>query len=132
MFIKLYFIAFLIFLGIDMIWLTMVAKVFYANQIGYIMTKNPNLVAAFIFYLIFIAGLVFFVIYPAYDKKMWVNALLAGTFFGLVTYATYDLTNLATIKDWPLIVTVVDLIWGMVLSASVSVFTYLVASKLGL
>jgi uncharacterized membrane protein len=132
MFVKLYVIALPVFLAIDMVWLTLVAKNFYAKQIGYLMTKNPNLLAALIFYLIFIAGLIVFVITPALDKKMWTQAFLAGAFFGLVTYATYDLTNLATVKDWPLIITIVDLIWGMVLSASVSLLSYLVAVKLGL
>lgn len=132
MFLKLYLIAFPVFLAIDMVWLTLIAKNFYAKQIGYLMAKNPNLFAAFIFYLIFIAGLIVFVITPALDKKMWTQALLAGLFFGLVTYATYDLTNLTTIKDWPLIVTIVDLIWGMFVSAAVSVVTYFIALKLGL
>lgn len=132
MFFKLYLIALPVFLGIDMIWLTLIAKNFYAKQIGFLMAKNPNFIAAFIFYLIFIAGLIFFVITPALDKKMWLQALLAGAFFGLVTYATYDLTNLATVKDWPLIITVIDLLWGMAVSASVSVITYFIALKLGL
>jgi uncharacterized membrane protein len=132
MFIKLYLIALPVFLAIDFVWLTTIAKSFYAKQIGYLMAKNPNLFSAFIFYLIFIAGLVFFVITPAIDKKMWIHALFAGALFGLVTYATYDLTNLATIKDWPLTVTIVDLIWGTVLSATVCVVTYLIAIKLGL
>ncbi|MCR4277221.1 MAG: DUF2177 family protein [Candidatus Roizmanbacteria bacterium] len=129
MFIKLYAIAFTVFLGIDAVWLILIAKNFYAKYIGYLMAKNPNLLAALIFYLIFIAGLVFFVITPALDKKMWTQALLAGIFFGLVTYATYDLTNLATVKDWPLIITIVDLIWGMFVSAAVSVVTYFIAIK---
>ena len=132
MFFKLYLIALPVFLGIDLVWLSFIAKNFYAKQIGYLMAKNPNLFAAFIFYLIFIAGLVFFVITPALDKKMWMQALFAGAFFGLVTYATYDLTNLATVKDWPLIVTIIDLIWGMFVSAAVSVATYFIALKLGL
>ena len=132
MFFKLYLIALPVFLGIDMVWLTLVAKNFYAKQIGYLMAKNPNLLAALIFYVIFIAGLVFFVVTPALDKKMWIQALLTGAFFGLVTYATYDLTNLATVKDWPLIVTIVDLIWGMFVSAAVSVATYFIALKFGL
>ena len=132
MFIKLYLIALPVFLGIDMVWLTLVAKNFYAKQIGYLMAKSPNLLAALIFYLIFIAGLVFFVITPALDEKMWTQALLAGAFFGLVTYGTYDLTNLATIKDWPIIVTIIDLIWGMFVSAAVAVATYFLAIKLGL
>ncbi len=132
MFIKLYFIALSVFLAIDMVWLVFIAKNFYAKQIGFLMAKNPNLVAAFIFYLIFIAGLIVFVINPALDKKLWTQALLMGAFFGLVTYATYDLTNLATVKNWPLIITIVDLIWGTVLSATVSVVTYFIAQKLGL
>lgn len=132
MFLKLYAIAFTVFLAIDAVWLTLIAKNFYAKHIGYLMAKNPNLLAALIFYLIFIAGLIFFVITPALDKKMWTHALLAGVFFGLVTYATYDLTNLATVKNWPILVTVVDLVWGMFISAAVSVVTYFVAIKLGL
>jgi len=132
MFLKLYLIALPVFLAIDMVWLVFIARNFYAKHIGYLMAKNPNLLAALIFYLIFIAGLIVFVITPALDKKMWTQALLAGAFFGLVSYATYDLTNLATIKDWPLIITIVDLIWGMVLSASVSTITYLIAHKFGL
>src|SRR4030067_1689520 len=132
MFLKLYLIAFTVFLGIDAIWLILIAKSFYAKQIGYLMAKHPNLFAALIFYLIFIAGLIVFVITPALDKKIWMNALLLGAFFGLVTYATYDLTNLATVKDWPLIITIVDLIWGMILSAAVSVITYFIALKFGL
>ncbi len=132
MFLKLYLIALPVFLGIDMIWLTLVAKNFYAKHIGYLMAKNPNLPAAFIFYLLFIAGLIVFVIAPALDKKIWTHALVMGAFFGLITYATYDLTNLATIKNWPLIITIVDLLWGMTLSASVSVVTYFIARKFGL
>lgn len=132
MFLKLYFIALPVFLAIDAVWLTLIAKNFYAKQIGYLMAKNPNLYAAIIFYLIFIAGLIFFVIHPALDKNMGSHALLAGAFFGLVTYATYDLTNLATIKDWPIVITIVDLLWGMTLSATVSVATYCIAKKLGL
>ena len=132
MFIKLYLIALPVFLGIDMVWLTLVAKSFYTKHIGYLMAKNPNLFAAVIFYLIFIAGLIVFVISPALEKKVWLQALLMGAFFGLVAYATYDLTNLATVKDWPLIITIVDLIWGMALSAAVSVIAYFIALKFGL
>jgi len=76
--------------------------------------------------------LVVFVVVPALEKGSWVRALLFGALFGLITYATYDLTNLATLKDWPLVVTVVDLIWGTVLAASVSVGTYVIAAKIGL
>ena len=85
-----------------------------------------------IFYLLFIAGLVFFVISPAVEKKSWLNALFVGALFGLFTYSTYDLTNLATLKDWPLLLSALNIIWGMELSASVSLISYFIAIKLGL
>ncbi|MCX6783121.1 MAG: DUF2177 family protein [Candidatus Levybacteria bacterium] len=132
MFIKLYLIALPVFFAIDMIWLGLVAKNFYKNQIGFLMTPNINWVAAIIFYLLFIVGLVIFVITPAVEKGSWMYALLLGALFGLIAYATYDLTNLATLKDWPLLVTIVDLAWGAVLAASVSVVTYFITSKIGL
>ena len=129
MFMKLFFIALPVFFVIDIIWLVFVAKNFYQKHIGFLMKPDVNWTAAIIFYLIFIAGLILFVVSPALEKQSWVHALLFGALFGLITYATYDLTNLATLKDWPVIVTVIDLIWGTVLAASVSVITYLIASK---
>lgn len=129
MFLKLYAVALTSFLAIDLVWLTTIAPSFYQKQIGHLMTTKPNLVAAGIFYLIFIAGLVAFVISPALEKKSLVQVVLMGAFFGLVTYATYDLTNLATLREWPLLVTIVDLLWGMTLSASISTITYLIANK---
>jgi uncharacterized membrane protein len=131
MFIRLFLIALPAFFVIDMIWLVLVAKKFYSQQIGFLMRPDINWTAAIIFYLLFIAALVTFVITPAVEKHSWMNALIFGAFFGLVTYATYDLTNLSTLKDWPVLVTIVDLIWGMVLAASVSVVTYLISSKIG-
>jgi len=130
MFIKLFLIALPVFFAIDMVWLALVAKNFYRQQIGFLMKPDISWYAAIIFYLIFIAGLVVFVISPAYEKHSWVHAILFGAFFGLITYATYDLTNLATMKDWPVLVTIVDLVWGMVLSASVSVVTYFIAIRI--
>ncbi|MEI7720191.1 MAG: DUF2177 family protein [bacterium] len=132
MFIKLYAIALPVFFAIDMVWLGLVAKGFYKSQIGFLMKPDVNWTAAIIFYLLFIVGLVLFVIAPAIEKGSWVQALLFGALFGLVCYATYDLTNLATLKDWPLLVTIVDLAWGAVLAASVSTATYFIASKIGL
>lgn len=132
MFIKLYTIALPVFFAIDMIWLGLVAKNFYRGQIGFLMKTDINWVAAIIFYALFIVGLVIFVIMPAVEKSSWIHALLFGALFGLITYATYDLTNLATLKDWPLLVSLVDLVWGAVLAASVSTATYFIASKIGL
>ncbi len=130
MFIKLYAIALPVFIVIDMIWLTLVAKGFYSKQIGSLLKSDVNWTAAILFYLLFIVGLVVFVITPAIDKRSWLHALTFGALFGLVCYATYDLTNLAIAKDWPLLVTIVDLIWGAVLAASVSSITYLIASRI--
>ena len=132
MFLKLYCIALPVFFALDMVWLGLVAKSFYARHIGFLMKSDVNWVAASLFYLLFIAGLVAFVIAPAVDKGSWVRALLFGALFGLITYATYDLTNLATLKNWPFVVTLVDMAWGMVLAGSVSAVTWLVASKIGL
>lgn len=129
---KLYFLALPIFFLIDMVWLGLVAKGFYAKHLGFLMRPDVNWLAAIIFYLLFIAGLIVFVVTPALSRGSWLYALGLGALFGLITYATYDLTNLATLKNWPLVVTLVDLLWGAVLAASVSVLTYLLALKIGL
>ena len=115
--IKLYFLALLIFLGIDALWLGLVAPGFYRSQIGHLMAETPNLFAAGIFYLLFVGVLVHFVIEPALRIGTIREAWVRGAMFGLVTYATYDLTNLATLRDWPLLVTIVDLAWGTTLTA---------------
>ena len=132
MFIKLYAIALPVFFAIDMVWLGFVASSFYKSQIGFIMKTDINWTAAITFYLLFIVGLVVFVITPAVERGSWSYALMFGALFGLITYATYDLTNLATLKDWPLLVTIVDMAWGAVLAASVSTATYFIAHSLGL
>ena len=132
MFLKLYFIALPVFFAIDFIWLAFVAKNFYAKQIGFLMKTNINWSAAIIFYLLFIVGLVLFIISPAVEKKSLITAIIMGGLFGFFTYATYDLTNLATLKNWPLTVSIVDMIWGTILAASVSTITYLIATKIGL
>lgn len=128
---KLYAIALPVFFVIDIIWLGFIAKNFYRSQIGNLMKPEVNWIAAVIFYLIFIAGLVVFVITPAMEKSSLKHAFIYGALFGFVCYATYDLTNLAVAKDWPVLVTVVDLVWGAVLASSVSVITYFVANKIG-
>ena len=131
MFIRLFLIALPTFFVIDMVWLVLVARKFYSDQLGFLMKPDIGWTAAILFYLLFIAALVIFVITPAVEKHSWVHALIYGAFFGLVTYATYDLTNLATLKDWPVVVTIVDLIWGSVLAALISVITYFVSSRIG-
>jgi uncharacterized membrane protein len=129
---KLYLIALPVFFAIDMLWLGVVAKNFYKQQIGFLMTPNVNWTAAIIFYLIFILGLVLFVVSPGLVKNSIQYVVLFGALFGFITYATYDLTNLATLKDWPLTVTIVDMLWGSVLASSVSTITYYIASKINL
>lgn len=131
MFLKLYLIALPVFLAMDMLWLGLLAKDFYAKQIGFLMRPAVNWPPAIIFYLLFIVGLVLFVVMPALDKKSWIDAFFFGALFGLISYATYDLSNLATLKGWPLKVVVVDLAWGAFLSASVSVVTFTIARKTG-
>lgn len=118
-YLKLYLITFSAFIVIDMVWLGLVARTFYQKHLGFIMASSPNWVAAIIFYLLFIAGLLFFVVLPGLKDDSLKKSLLRALMFGLITYGTYDLTNLAVVKDWPVIVTVVDMIWGMVLSVVV-------------
>ena len=121
-----YAISFIVFLAIDALWLGLVAPKFYKAQIGHLMAEKPNLIAALVFYLIFIAGLVYFVLLPAITNDSWVTAFANGALFGFVTYATYDLTNYATLKNWPVTMVIVDLTWGLVLSTSVSLISYFI------
>ncbi len=125
-----YIYAFVTSLGamavLDAAWLGLVAPAFYKKHIGFIMTDKPNWHAAIAFYLIFILGVTVFVVYPGWKNvDSLVKVGLLGALFGLVTYATYDLTNQATLKNWPHIVTFVDLLWGTVLAATVSVVAVL-------
>ena len=119
-----------IFLVIDFIWLTVIAKSLYAQHLGYLMAPKANLVAALIFYLLFVVGLQFFVLNPALLNGNWVSVLLTGMFFGLVTYATYDLTNLATVRDWPILITFIDLAWGSFVSGITALLSYLIIRQI--
>lgn len=118
-FLTLYAISVPVFFIIDMIWLGLVARGFYQSQIGHLLGP-VNWPAAIIFYLVFLVGLTFFATYPAAAKASVLTALGLGAAFGFFTYATYDLTNLATLKDWPLKLVVVDILWGTFLGASVA------------
>jgi uncharacterized membrane protein len=116
----LYLITLAIFFAIDMVWLTVVAKTFYRKHLGYLMAPKVGWPAALLFYLLFIAGLVVFAVRPGLAAGPPAKALLLGAFLGLISYATYDLTNQATVRDWPVVVTVVDLVWGTTLGGLVS------------
>ena len=116
---------------LDAAWLGLVAPKFYKKHIGFIMTDKPNWFAVAAFYLIFTLGVTIFVVYPGWrNVDSLVKIGLFGALFGLVTYATYDLTNQATLKNWPRIVTIVDLLWGTVLTGSVSVIAVLILRAL--
>lgn len=121
-----YFVSLVIFLVIDMVWLSVIAKSLYSKYLGYLMATKVNFVAALLFYMLFIVGLLVFVINPALIKESWKSALFLGMFFGLVCYATYDLTNLATVKDWPKLITVIDLVWGSTVTGITSLLSYTV------
>jgi len=126
----LYVIATAIFLACDLVWLGLVARGFYQRHLGYLMRNPVNWAAALVFYLLFVVGLLIFAIKPALDAQNPLRALLYGALFGFFTYATYDLTNLATVRDWPLIVSVADLSWGVVLCSIVACATYGVAVRI--
>ena len=124
-----YVVVLFVFLAIDMVWLVFIARPFYSKHLGYLMAEKVKLAPAFLFYMIFVAGILFFVVYPAIAKGQWTYALFAGIFYGLITYATYDLTNLSTVKNWPILVTAVDLIWGCLVSALTSTIGFFIISK---
>ncbi|NWG33260.1 MAG: DUF2177 family protein [Chloroflexi bacterium] len=117
---KLYFLTLFIFLGLDAFWLGWVAPTFYRSRIGHLMAEEVNLLAAGFFYLIFVGGVTVFVVGPGVGGEGMRSVVLRGAWFGLVAYATYDLTNLATLRDWSMTVTMVDMLWGTVLTAATS------------
>jgi uncharacterized membrane protein len=123
-YLKLYGATLAVFFAVDMLWLGLVAKNFYKKYLGFLMAPQVNWVAAIIFYLLFIAGILVFVVLPGLKEESLRGTVIRAVLFGLITYATYDLTNLATVKDWPLTVTIVDLLWGMVLTTVVSIAGY--------
>lgn len=127
---KIYVAALVGFLVIDMVWLGVVARGFYRRQLGFLLADQVNWWAAVSFYLLFVAGVLVFAVAPGLQAGSLTRTLLLGGFFGLVTYATYDLTNMATVKSWPLVVTVVDMAWGTVLAAAVSGIGYLTGTWL--
>ncbi len=125
-----YATGFAVFLLIDGIWLAVVAKNFYKKHLGYIMAENPNLIAAGLFYLLYILGITILIVLPSLSAdRSLLNVWLISALFGLVAYATYDLTNLATLKDWPLLVTIVDLIWGTILTSSIATITFAIMKR---
>ncbi|MDI6900601.1 MAG: DUF2177 family protein [Anaerosomatales bacterium] len=115
------------FLGIDAVWLTTMSDRFYRKQLGDLMRDDPDLGVALAFYLLYVAGVLLLVVLPAAEKGSLLQAVGFGALLGVVAYGTYDITNLATVRDWPVVVTAVDLVWGGTLTGAVSAVGYLVA-----
>jgi uncharacterized membrane protein len=121
-----YLLTTVVFFAIDMAWLGFIAKNMYRKYLGSFLSDTVNWTAAIIFYLLFIVGIFYFAILPAVEKNSLTKAVLNGALFGFFTYATYDLTNLATLKNWPLQIVFIDIIWGSVLTGLVSTSGYFI------
>jgi len=125
----LYLMATVIFFALDMLWLGLIAKNLYQKKLAFVISPDVNWTPAIIFYLIYIGGILFFAILPALHTGQWQTAAIHGALLGGLCYATYDLTNMATIKGWPLIVTIADIIWGMIVTGITAFASYLLANK---
>ncbi len=130
-YVKIYISALILFLLIDALWLTVIARSMYKHYLGYLMGEVVWW-AVISFYVLFIFGLQYFCIIPAMKAQSVMQALYTGALFGLVSYATYDLTNQATIKGWPILITGIDLLWGAFIGAVVSALTVKIALLLKL
>lgn len=127
---KLYVLTVPVFFAVDLIWLGFIAKKFYRNHLGFILSPDVNWSAAIVFYAIYILGILIFAVIPATEQRSLGKALLFGSLYGFFTYATYDLTNMATIKNWPLKVVVVDILWGVFLCSMVASISFFMAKWL--
>lgn len=128
-YIILFFLTIPVFFLIDIFWIGFVADKMYWKYLGHLRSESTNWIAAILFYTIFISGIIFFAVKPAIENSSMKTALLYGALFGFFTYATYDLTNHATLKDWPWIITIADIAWGIFLCGSVSSVSYWIASR---
>lgn len=114
---------------LDALWLGVIANKLYKQELGSLLLEKPNMVAAIAFYVIFVIGVLVFAVLPAIQAGDWKVALGLGALLGLVCYATYDLTNLATLKGFPVKIVIIDLVWGMFIAATTATVTYLVTHK---
>ena len=119
-YLKLYLLTVPVFFIIDILWIGWLGRGFYKKQVGFILSDQINWAAAVVFYLIYIVGILVVAVVPALEKGLLTRAVLWGALFGFFTYATYDLTNMATIKGWPLAMVIVDVLWGTLLCALVA------------
>lgn len=127
--ILLWVVAAVLFLVIDMVWLLWLGRSIYVSEIGEILRQPPNFSAAAAFYVLYVSGLMIMVIWPAVQAQSVSQALIRGAILGLIAYGTYDLTNLAVMKGFTTRIAIIDMIWGTVLTASVSALTVGVASR---
>lgn len=125
-----YVVTAIVFLGIDAIWLTLSADRLYRPNLSKLLAAQFSLAPAALFYVLYVAGILVFAVTPAFKSTQWTTAALYGALFGLFAYATYDLTNQATLKDWPVIVTIADLCWGTILTAVAASCGYLATRSL--
>jgi uncharacterized membrane protein len=121
-----------VFFAVDIVWLNFVAKNFYRDRLGALLLDQFNLPVGLAFYLLYIVGIIVFAVLPGVEKGSLVEALWRGALLGLVAYGTYDLTNLSTLKDWSPVITVVDMVWGTVLTGTVASASWWIAGLLGL
>jgi uncharacterized membrane protein len=128
--ITIYLITVPVFFVIDLIWLGLIAKFFYQRHLGYLLKPQVNWSAAIVFYMVYIVGVLFFAVIPALETQSAMQAVGYGAMFGFFTYATYDLTNQATVKGWPVIITAVDMAWGTVFCGLVSWISYSISTQL--
>lgn len=124
-----YFSFLLILLVIDLIWLLGIAKSLYREEMGDLMASDPKLWAGLGFYLLYALGATIFVVLPALSKQSWIHALQYGALFGFFCYMTYDLTNLAVIRNFPIRLAFIDIAWGSSVTAVTAVFAYWVANR---
>lgn len=127
MFFKLFLALVPLMVVTDLLWIGVVMKDFYRGNLGHLMATSVNWIPAVFFYLIFITGLLYFVALPGIASGSFMRTALMGAGFGLVAYATYDLTNHATMKDWPLMVTLVDILWGACISGALAAAAFFLA-----
>lgn len=106
-----------VMIALDMLWLGVIAKSMYQTAIGHLMAEKPNIPAALVFYTLYALGLQVFAVTPQSVDAAWGRSVVMGALFGFFAYATYDLSNFATLRNWPIRLTIVDIIWGTVLSA---------------
>jgi uncharacterized membrane protein len=125
-----YVVTLAVFVSIDLVWLGFIAKKFYAAEIGTLLAEKMNLPAAVSFYLIYAVGLMFFAVQPSLTTGGWFRAAMLGGLLGFVAYATYDLSNLATLRGWSTKLAIVDMVWGAVLSGFTAAIAVFIAERL--